>query len=128
VHGPSRLHRARRRLRQHQRPMHSRRADRAATIAQLGRAGFLLAGFAASGLMHDYIPPPPPTPPPEAAGPSSSSSSSSDHSGGSGSSSSGLRLVAVRPEATPAQVRELQWLEAAAVAGNVDAQLALADR
>jgi hypothetical protein len=39
-----------------------------------------------------------------------------------------LRLVAVWPEATPAQVRELAWLEAAAVAGNVDAQLALADR
>jgi hypothetical protein len=34
----------------------------------------------------------------------------------------------VRLEATPAQVRELQWLEAAAVAGNVDAQIALADR
>jgi hypothetical protein len=132
VHGVSRLHRTRRRLRQHHRPVHSRRPDKAATLAQLGRAGFLLAGFSASGLMHDYIPPPPPTPPPEAAAAAATASGgSSEHSSSSSSSAgagAGVRLVVAGPDATQAQLRELSWLETAAVAGHVNAQLALADR
>ncbi|WIA36276.1 hypothetical protein OEZ86_007603 [Tetradesmus obliquus] len=63
-----------------------------------------------------------------AATAASSSKLGSGSAHGSSGVGAAVRLVVVGPEATSAQVRELSWLETAAVAGNVDAQLALADR
>ncbi|KAF8065893.1 HRD3A [Scenedesmus sp. PABB004] len=84
------------------RARHGRR--HAAAWRPLGRAGFILAALSASGLVAEHLPPPPP--------------GAGDRDGdGDG---------AAQPPA--AERRELQWLEAAARVGYVEAQLALADR
>lgn len=76
----------------------ARHSRASAVWTPLGRAGFVLAGLSASGLFAEFLPPPPP--------PASST---------------------IDPAAAAGQ-QELSWLQTAALAGHVDAQIALADR
>jgi hypothetical protein len=119
----------------------------------LGRAGFILAALSSSGLLTEYLPAPEANWQDfrdSSSSTSSSSSSSAGRSGGgalgpTGSTPSGESHSephsephrgsrASRPAVVPAPaaeavaVQELAWLQTAAVAGHVDAQLALADR